>query len=232
MDYTLTKNQMYKKASDPAYVARTRVSSRMEKDQVIQSLSHATTLTEADINAVLSGLENMLVQFIVLGHSIDLGFLGLGFSIRGGFDSEEDSFHKDRNWVSVNATLANSFVNAVNQAVKPVKVIAENKMPAPIKLTKVSGDMALPEIKSGNLVQITGARLSFEKSDAETGVYLQPDFGDPVRVTEYGKTGDTLILLKMPEGLTVGNNSVEVRGRSKDGKITRGFLKDPVVIAA
>ncbi|MDH4262787.1 MAG: DUF4469 domain-containing protein [Spirochaetia bacterium] len=232
MDYTLVKNQLYKKEGDPLYIARARVNGRVTKQQVITRLAHASSLTEGDINSVLSGLEKILIDYVVLGHSIDLGFLSIGYSIKGGFDSEDDSFRKDRNWVSINSSITSSFGVAVNQEVKPTKVIADSKSPMPIKLIKLSGDLKLPELQSGNLVQITGAKLAFNKTDTETGVYLQPDSGNPVRVDEYGKTGDTLILLKMPNDLTAGNNSVEVRVRSSDGKIVRGFLKDPVVIAA
>jgi hypothetical protein len=125
-----------------------------------------------------------------------------------------------------------SFGKAVNQDLKPTKVKADSKSPEPVRLTKISGDMALPEFKAGNLAQITGSKLTFDKTDSETGVYLQPDDGELSRITEYAKISDTLILLKMPDSLTVGNNSIEVRNRSKDGKINRGFLNEPIMIAA
>jgi hypothetical protein len=204
----------------------------MTKNQVIKSLSHATTLTEADINAVLSGLENMLVQFIVLGHSIDLGFLSLGFSIKGGFDSLNDSPRKDRNWVNINATVANSFADAVNQEVKLVRVFAEGQAPKPLTITKVLGDMTTSEYVPNNVVSIGGTKLTFDKADTECGVYLQPEFGSPVRVSEYIKASDSSIFFRLPDGLTPGNSVIEVRRRKTDGKIIKGTLEEPVVIAA
>ena len=232
MHYTLVKNQLFSKDGDPHFIARSRVTKRLDKGQVIQKIAYGCTLTDADVNAVLTSLEKVLVEYIALGCSIDLGFLSLGYSIKGGFDNEEDSFRKDRNWINVNAIVANTFSKAVNAAAKPEKASSEGKSPRPITLTKVSGDIASLDYKTGNLVRLTGSKLHFDQTDIETGVFLKSETGNEVRVSEYAKTGDTLIFLKMPDQLTVGKNKLEVRSKTKDGTILTGILETPVMIAA
>ncbi|MDH4262851.1 MAG: DUF4469 domain-containing protein [Spirochaetia bacterium] len=232
MNYTLIKNQLYSKESDPRFIARSRVTKRLVKDQMIQKIAYGCTLTDADVNAVLTSLEKVLVEYIALGCSIDLGFLSLGYSVKGGFDSEEDSFRKDRNWINVNASVANSFSKAVNDVAKPEKVSSLGKSPRPITFTKVSGDVSSQEYKSGNLARLSGSKLQFDQADVETGVFLKPETGNEVRISEYAKTGDTMILLKLPDQLTAGKNKLEVRSRLKDGTILSGVLETPVMIAA
>lgn len=231
MKYILFKNQLYAKDGDPLFVARSRITKRLRKEQVIEKIAYGCTLTEADIGAVLTSLEKTLVEYVALGFSIELGFLSLAYSIKGGFESEEDIFHKDRNWIAINAAIGKSFLKAVNQKAEPEKVISYGSAPKPLKIFKVSGDIESPEFLSGNLIRITGAQLSFDQKDEESGVFLLSENG-PVRVSEYSKIGGKSIDLKMPDGLTAGDNHVEVRTRKADGSIIKGVMEAPILIAA
>jgi hypothetical protein len=232
MNFSLSKNPLYAKEGDPPYIAHTRASGVMTKEQVIQRLAHGSTLTEADINAVLSGLEKVLVDYIVMGLRIELGFITLSHSIKGGFDSPEDFFRKERNWININANVNNSFANAVNQTAKPTRVMPESKAPRPLIITKVLGNMAAPEFQAGNLVKISGLKLGFDNTDTESGVFLKPQTGNIIRVSEYAKAGDTSILCKLPDNVEPGKNKLEIRSRGTDGELNIGVLGDPVMIAA
>jgi hypothetical protein len=232
MLFTLAKNQLYAKEGDARYAARARVTKRVAKEEVIEKIAYSCTLTDVDIGAALTALEKALVEYIALGCSVDLGFLGFCYSIRGGFDSESEGFHKDRNWVKVSTNVSRSFADAVNRAAKPEKIKAESKVPNPSDITKALGDMKSTDYKAGNMARLSGAKLLFDPVDAETGVFLQPASGSGVRVSEYGKTCDTSIVFKIPDGLTPGITDVEVRTRSTEGKIMTGNLVDPVLIAA
>ena len=90
MKFSLIKNKLYKKEGDPKYVACTRVSKRLAKEQIYSQLCYASTLTEADVAAVITGLETILIQNLQLGCSVELGFLSIACSVKGGFDSPED----------------------------------------------------------------------------------------------------------------------------------------------
>jgi hypothetical protein len=225
------KNKLYKKKGDPKYVACTRVNSRLTKEHVIERLSYSSTLTDADIHAVLAGFEKELVELIALGHSIDLGFLSLGFSVKGRFDSPNEGFRKGRNWVSVNAKVKKSFTNAVNKAAKPKKVISYDATPRPLTFKKIFGNKAIPEPQPGNLARIFGSNLAFDVEDTDLGVYLQMESKDAVRVTEYAKSGKNAILLKLPDHIEPGIYKVEVRVRTRYGKIMKGYLQNSINVA-
>jgi nucleoid DNA-binding protein len=231
MNFTLFKNQLYAKKGDPAFVARGRITRRIMKEQIIEKIAYACTLTDADIGAVLASLEKAIVEYLVMGCSIELGFLSIAFSIKGGFDNDDDNFQKGRNWVALNATVSSALVNAVNQRAKPEKVVFLGNGPRPLKIIKVTGDTESVEFQAGNLVRITGAKLTFDREDDKCGVFLLSE-NAPVRVSEYSKIGSTAIDLKMPDGLTVGDNELEIRTRKADGSILKGTLEAPILIAA
>lgn len=231
MNFTLFKNQLYAKSSDPLFIARSRITKRVKKEQVIEKIAYGCTLTVADVGAVLASLEKAIVEDLAMGCSLDLGFLSLAYSIKGGFESEDDYFQKGRNSIGINATVSSALVNAVNQRAKPEKVVFLGNAPKPLKILKVSGNTAASEFQSGNLVRITGTKLSFDQADVESGVFLLSG-NTPVRVSEYSKVGGKSIDLKMPDGLTTGDNEVEIRTRKPDGTIIKGAMEAPIVIAA
>lgn len=232
MKFSTMKNRLFKKEGDPLFIARSRVSSRITMEQVVESLAHESSLTKGDITSVLVGLEKVVAEFIIIGHSVDLGFISLSYSIKGGFNSGEEGFQKDRNWISITSNVASSFKKLVNQKAKPVKVNSENKGPQPNTLTKVSGNKSKPEIQPGNLLRIAGSKLAFDETDLETGVFLKPQTGTAVRISEYAKTGNSVILCKLPEKAKPGINKLEVRTRTGDGEIIAGTMEGTVMIAA
>lgn len=232
MLFTLTRNQLYAKEGDVKFVARSRITKKILKDEVIAKIAYSCTLTDVDIGAVLTALEKSLVEYVALGCSVDLGFLRLRYSIQGGFDSENENFHKDRNWVVPQASLSSAFAEAVNRSAKPVKTRSESKAPEPISITKIFGEKSSPDYKPGNHGRLAGTKLLFDETDTETGVFLKPVSGDPVRVDQYGKICDTSVVIAIPVGLPSGNLDIEVRTRSMDGKIMVGHLDKTVVLAA
>ena len=232
MNFSLKKNPLYAKEGDPLYVAQCRSGGRMTKDQVIQRLAHGSTLTEADVNAVLSGLEKVLVEYVARGLRIDLGFLSLTTSIKGGFDSDEDSFRKERNRIKINSNVTHAFATAVNLAAKPVRVPATRRAPNPMKIVKMLGNMNVREFQAGNLVRITGSKLTFDNTDTEVGVFLKPQSGPEIRIKEYAKTSAVSILCVLPEKVKPGKHKLEVRSRSNDGEINAGILEDTLIFAA
>jgi hypothetical protein len=231
MLFTLTKNPLYAKQGDVKYVARARITKKISKAEVIEQIAYSCTLTDVDISAVLTALEKVLVSFVAMGCSIDLGFLRVRYSIRGGFDTETESFHKDRNKVVPQALLSTLFSEAVNKTAKPEKAKADTKAPEPTSITKIFGDKKTTEYKPGNHGRIVGTKLLFDEEDLETGVYLHSASGEPVRVNEYGKICDTSVVIAIPEDFPAGKTDIEVRTRSADGKLMRGNLEDSIMIA-
>lgn len=69
----------------------------------------------------------------------------------------------------------------------------------------------------GQIVNIIGNRLSFDKADADTGVFLvNQDSDEEFRASVYSRLGTARIDCKIPAA-SVGNYVVEVRTRSRDG---------------
>ncbi|MDH4199613.1 MAG: DUF4469 domain-containing protein [Spirochaetia bacterium] len=176
-------------------------------------------------------MEKELVELIALGNSIDLGFLSLGFNVKGRFDSPDEGFRKDRNWINVTARVKKSFTLAVNEAAKPQKVNSYGATPRLSIFQKISGNKITSEFQPGNLARILGTNLAFDVDDTELGVYLQQDKEDAFRITEYAKSGKKTILLKIPDDIKPGIYDVEIRVRTRYGKIIKGYFSKSVKVA-
>jgi hypothetical protein len=86
------------------------------------------------------------------------------------------------------------------------------------------------EVATGDLVEIRGAKLKFDKNELVQGLFfLKPD-GSEIRATEYSKVGGNSITCKIPEGL-VPEESVRVQVRALFGTNLRsGELDDSILV--
>ena len=69
----------------------------------------------------------------------------------------------------------------------------------------------------GQIVNIVGSRLSFDKADLETGVFLiNQDNDEEIRASVYSRLGSSRVDCKIPLA-SAGNYTVELRTRTRDG---------------
>ena len=231
MKFSLIKNNLHKSKDDQDYVACTRVYRRLSVEHLIKRLSYSSTFTDADIHGVLKGMEKELVEIISLGYSIDLGFFSLGFNVKGRFNSADEGFRKDRHWINVTARVKKSFIQAVNNAAKPQKIHCRIANPCPLLFQKISGNKIISEFQPGNLVRIFGKNLAFDVDDTDIGVFLHTENEKYIRINEYAKSGINTILLKIPDQIQPGIYNVEIRVRTRYGKIIKGSLQDSITIS-
>ena len=232
MEFILVKNQLIGASKSGKYVAKAKVTQRLDKSHLIEKISYGCTLTQTDILAVLASLESVVVEYLVLGCSIDLGFVYLFFSIQGTFDTLDERFRKEKHRICINAKLSSALSEAVREKSNPIRKDQVSKNPRPRELSKVSGKLEKKAIEPGNMLRLYGSRLYFDMEDKEAGVFFTSDKGKSFRAKEYGQVKDTCIILKIPDEIKSGIHIVEVRSRSKSGKINTGVLEEPVDIAA
>jgi len=210
MKYSIRKNPRYVKEGEPLYIAQTSVNSIIKKEQILERLFQSTLLPEDVITSVFKSLERKVNYSLKHGKSLELGFLKI--DSRG------------------NATVSESFIKAVNEAVKPVKVSTRSKVALPANSMKIIGDLKTPVYHAGDLARMDGYKLAFKVSDIETGVFLVAQNGKATRVTQYLRITQNILVFKLPLPLEPDSYILEVRRRRRNGEIVSGRLEEEIEI--
>jgi len=102
MNYTIVKSQVNSSKGRSDYAASSQVTSRWRQNQIIEKIADVYTLTRVTILALLTSLQNLLVEYMAMGCSNDFGFASFFYSIRKsirrGFIAPNDSYQPNRNF--------------------------------------------------------------------------------------------------------------------------------------
>jgi len=113
MNYTIVKSQVNSSKGRSDYAASSRVTSRWRQNQIIEKIAYGYTLTRITILALLTSLQNLLVEYMVMGYSNDFGFASFFYSIRRGFIGPHDSYQPNRNFNRIPARVESQRPEAV-----------------------------------------------------------------------------------------------------------------------
>jgi len=113
MNYTIVKSQVNSNKGRSDYAERTRVTSRWRQNQIIEKIAYGYTLTRVTILALLTSLQNLLVEYMVMGCSNDFGFASFFYSIRRGFIGPDNSYQPNRNFNRIHARVESQRPEAV-----------------------------------------------------------------------------------------------------------------------
>jgi len=87
-------------------------------------------LSVNDIKAMLKTLIVTAERLLSKGNAISIpNFMRISPVVKGNFDSENDSFMPNKNWVDINCVILNKFINNFQQNVKVEKTDVPDKMP-------------------------------------------------------------------------------------------------------
>jgi hypothetical protein len=78
------------------------------------------------------------------------------------------------------------------------------------------------EAKPGEMVRISGARLSFEPSDETSGVFFSPESGDETKCECYAHIQPSLVIAQIPSSLPPGDYRLVIRTRLRRGRRIEG----------
>lgn len=205
--YRLDKNPL---TADPDDCMAQVVESRVftEDDIRKEMLKRGTEISESTMIAYQNLREKVIADIIENGGSINTPIFNTSFSITGVFADENDSFDKARHAVKLNVNAGSLIREA---ATKTTTQKTEGKSTDPyitrVKDT-VSGDGTV--IRAGTVIEITGARLKFDASDAEQGVFAVTASGEFRAATVIDNKPARLVVI-FPAEVEAGDFALEVR---------------------
>jgi hypothetical protein len=217
--YQIIQNEL-KSGEVIPFFPRIYLNGNISGKDLINAICWGSTLTPADCLAFLTSLERVLKEQLASGFGVDLGFLKMKPALKGSFSGLDERFSKNKHFVRVKAQISKKFMNKVAELSSPVKM--ENSKPVPILLSFYNFSLEQSAIlREGDLVEIRGYRLQFDKENPKLGVFLVKTDGTRVPVTEYAKISATRLIFKIPSF----PDSTEFFGLEMEGLFGREIRK-------
>jgi len=187
-------------------------------DDLLDYMSKGAVVSKADMKAVLSQFSDALVYYMSKGSRVQtpLGAFSVGLR-RTGDDSTERTISADAPIIRVRPTT--EVATQLKRSIE-ISVIDTPSTPIPLVygVANIDDKSIVNGGKSGQILHLTGSRLSFDQEDGESGVFFVADDGKETRSQVYSRVGNVFIDCKIPD-IAAGEYSLVVR--TKPGKTIR-----------
>jgi len=231
INYALFVNNL---TSDPDdYAAQVQLSGSVELEDVAKAILDAgSTVTEADIMAVLTDSIKVTQNFLLDGKRVQFGGLFEMFPrVKGIFNGITDAFDAARQSVDVAANPGATVRKTVRENAEVQKLETILPRPAPLEFFDLGSGETNGTATPGNIGQIRGHRLKYDESNPSEGIFFIADTGGAeTKVTEVLKNKPAELIFRVP---ALGDDSytLEVRAKfSEDGEVRTGTLDSPLMV--
>lgn len=221
LKYSLTQNMLTAQPDD--YTARTQEVSSHDLESIIsRMLEKGSTVTRADILAVLNNFFEVATSITADGENINTDLFKTRLSISGVFDTAGDTFDKSRHTIKVN-TNAGKMLKGALANIQVEKTTAREFIPYVAEVKDSLSGSVNDQITSGSVLEITGSRLKVEGDHAANGVYLVAADGTKTKVTTLVENKPAKLFVILP-ALTAGEYTLQI---TTQYNVAGGHLKSP-----
>ena len=210
LKYSLRENLLTPEPDD--CMAQVQDVRSYSQDEVIDlMMRRGTTLTRADVAAVLQVYSEVIKEITADGCAVNTPLFNTSFSVSGVFTSMADAFDKSRHSVSVNISAGTTLREAV-KSVKTEKTESASTDPYITEAADVVSGAVNSTLTAGGILRLTGSRLKFDASDTAQGVFLVPENGgEAVRCGVVAENKPARAMVMVPADIAPGAYYAEVR---------------------
>lgn len=126
------------------------------------------------------------------------------------FTNKEDYFDKNRHRININVQSGPRLQKAIAKTATK-KVAARERRPHPKKLKDFTTGSINDELTTGGSAELNGTMLKYDPEDSTQGIFLIASDGTESRVEQVLKNWPSLLLFVVPDHLSAGTYSLEVR---------------------
>ncbi|WP_020531605.1 DNA-binding domain-containing protein [Flexithrix dorotheae] len=196
---------------DGAFKATVKPMGSLTPEQLVERiLAKSTTVSKADVLAVLSLYEEVKQAALKEGYSLVTPTGNFRLSIGGTFNSQTDRFDPSRHEIRVNISAPTPMVNFIRQA-SVEKVEGSIPSPSILELQDVTSNTTNQTLTPGGLVNIAGKRLKFDPANPDEGIFFIDSANTATRVDAVADNKPARLIFMAPGGLAKGDYKVEVR---------------------
>ena len=209
LKYSLRENLLTPAPDD--FMAQVQDVRSYTLDEIIDAMMQkGSTLTRADVSAVLQIYGEVCASIIADGAALNTPLMNTALSISGVFNGASDSFDKKRHAVNLNMTAGTLLRSALSK-IKCEKTGTTSTDPYINEVKDVVSGKVNEVLTKGGVVQITGSRLKFDQKDAVQGIFFIPETGAPVRAAVIAENKPARLMAIIPADLEAGTYYIEVR---------------------
>lgn len=214
LKYSLTENLLTAQPDD--YNARPQdVKSHDLKSIISQMLEKGSTITRADILAVLNNFFEVAGTITANGEAINTDLFKTNLSITGVFDGAGDTFDKSLHTIKVNTNAGKVLKDALTK-IQVEKTTAPEAIPHILEVKDSVSGSVNDQITSSGVLEITGSLLKIEGDNPDNGVYLVASDGTKNKVATLvdNKPARLFVILST---LTAGEYTLQVTTQYNGG---------------
>jgi len=229
--YVLHENHL---TSDPNdYMAMVQPNGTAEMEAVIQRMiEQGSTVTRADIFSVLEDYHSALESLVLEGFNVLTPCANFGASIKGIFDGQADIFDPARHRVWPNVVPGTRLRTTVVSRGQTTKGEAVMPRPNLLEFIDINSGERNSVLTPGGMAQLIGHRLKFDPADAQQGVFFIAGDGAETSVEVVGRNKPAELMFLIPDTLTTGDYTMEVRVVIRDGANLRTGRLEAALTAA
>jgi hypothetical protein len=196
-----------------------------------EMLRRGSTITEADVRAVLNVFFEVVTDEVCDGNSVNLPLVNIRPGITGVFASVTDSFDPSRHSRKANLTAGTQLIQRMAVATVS-KINQPTAAPSLIEFLDVNSQTANSILTPGGIGQIIGEELKFNPGNPLEGIFLIDAGGSPTAVTVLANRTEGKLVFSIPAGLAPGMYTLEVRkGYGTSNPVVRnGTLQDALQV--
>ena len=227
ISYFLYLNKLTKALHD--YAARVvNVPVYTLEDIIQRATQEGKTMTEEEMRSAYSSMEKAMIDIIGSGGSVQLSILSTAFSIKGVFDSDEESFTEGKHKLNLKMYPGDSLVKAA-QRNRLKRVKAGGYSPEPTKVEDVASQSINELLTPGNMACLKGENIKFDAGQADEGLFLLNGQNKETKVAHIARNMPSELVFLVPAQLAKGTYWIEVRNRGYQ-ELTTGRLKHPLTV--
>lgn len=193
-------------------------------------LQRGSTITEADIRAVLNVFFTVVIDEVADGNNVNLPLVNIRPGITGVFTNVTDSFDASRHLKKANLSSGTELLRKMNEA-SVEKITVPTAAPALIAFTDVNSQTNNSILTPGGIGQIVGEELKFNPVNSAEGIFFIAADGTATPATIIASRTEGKIVFSIPS-LPAGSYTLEVRkGYGTSTTVVRsGALQDTLTV--
>lgn len=210
ISYALHRNNLTNNPTD--YTAIVQFAGSVDLDGVIERMvAGGSTVTRADILAVLQDYHSTITNLVLAGYKITTPTANYGASIKGIFAGQTDSYTPSRHRLEATVSPGAALRRVMRQKGQTRKLESVKPEPNLREYYDLNSASYNHWIIPGGLARLAGYRLKFDPADPEQGIFFLAASGQASRVEVIGKNSPRQLLFQTPADLVPGHYRLEVR---------------------
>ncbi len=202
---------------------------KKRQDIVNRILSKNVGLAESELLAVFEEERRAIEEFLAEGYKVDTGLLTIKPTMKGVFNSANESFTPGKHELRIKIHARNT-LQEVLKRISVVKVVNSVSLPVLTIFEDMISQTNNETITKGKTAKVYGDKLKFDATDTEQGVFFVKADDTVTRVNEYIEVGNKKLIFNIPDTLTKGDYTLEVKTKTSAGEVRTGTLQEDLSV--